>query len=84
MVEVTVAVAPAYIEAVIRDDGVGLEGSARQQRQGLGLVGMAERAREHGGTVEMSSSQGQGTTIRVYFPREVALEVADDTRLSTR
>lgn len=68
-VEVSIAVTSTYFEVVIRDDGVGLEGSVRTERQGLGRVGMTERAREHGGTVEVSSVAGRGTTVRAYFPR---------------
>src|SRR5262249_51235154 len=36
---------------------------------GLGLAVAAEIAREHGGTLEMQSAVGQGTTCLIHLPR---------------
>jgi signal transduction histidine kinase len=35
---------------------------------GLGLVNMRERARQLGGTFELNSRPGRGTTVRVAIP----------------
>lgn len=63
--------------AVIEDDGVGfdLEGvsqtpSGRQpsDRERLGLLGMRERVTLVGGTLEIESTPGQGTTVIARIP----------------
>ena len=52
----------------VQDDGIGFELPGRWvrlARQGhLGLVGAMERAGEVGGTLEITSAPGQGTTPR--------------------
>jgi signal transduction histidine kinase len=45
----------------VRDDGVGLECSARTGAPPLGIIGMQERAAAHGGTITFESELGQGT-----------------------
>lgn len=40
----------------------------RTRRPTYGVVGMHERARRLGGTVQIDSSPGQGTTVRVHLP----------------
>lgn len=47
----------------VTDDGVGFDPSERRPDQGCGLAGMRERATLVGGTVEISSSRGEGTTV---------------------
>ena len=57
---------------VIEDDGVGFDTDAaarvQESGRGLGLVGMSERAAIIGGTVEIESAPGGGTTIFVRVP----------------
>ncbi|HKX30280.1 MAG TPA: ATP-binding protein [Blastocatellia bacterium] len=54
---------------IIEDDGVGFDPQAQADAdaaaKGLGLVGMRERAMLAGGTLEVESSPGQGTTVFV-------------------
>jgi signal transduction histidine kinase len=50
----------------IGDDGCGLDPSA--SRRGLGLAGMRERARLLGGSVDIDSAAGGGTTVTVRLP----------------
>jgi len=47
----------------IGDDGVGY--LADQRGFGLGLIGIRERIRAHGGEVEIDSTPGRGTSIRI-------------------
>lgn len=67
------------VVAVVEDDGVGFSVSdvrirdlgmecAENEQPGLGLFGMQERAALLGGTLNVESSPGQGTTIRVELP----------------
>jgi signal transduction histidine kinase len=55
----------ATLELVIRDDGVGFDAAAALKKaSGLGLHGMQERVALLGGSVEIGSRRGHGTTIR--------------------
>ena len=54
------------IEIEVSDDGVGFEPNLA--REGFGLVGMRERAALLGGTLEVSSTRGQGTQVRAEIP----------------
>ena len=54
----------------VTDDGTGFDPADPELRsQHLGLTSMEERARELGGTLELSSAPGEGTTVRLEVPR---------------
>jgi signal transduction histidine kinase len=54
----------------VTDDGVGFDpGDPELRSRHLGLTSMEERARELGGTLELSSAPGKGTTVRLEVPR---------------
>jgi len=61
------------VELRVQDDGIGLgpavpaEAAAGDRRR-LGLQGMRERAALLGGSVEVESEPGAGTTITAHFP----------------
>ena len=50
---------------VVEDDGIGFEADGAVKGQGFGLVGMRERAALVGGSVQIESTPGQGTTVLV-------------------
>jgi len=54
----------------VRDDGRGgaLERAAAASAGHFGLTGMRERAAAIGGTLELTSARGEGTTIRLSVP----------------
>ena len=54
------------IELAIRDDGAGFD--PNQSRRGMGTANMHARAEEFGGTFELASQPGQGTSIRFFLP----------------
>jgi signal transduction histidine kinase len=56
------------LRLVVRDDGVGFAPDAPGCRQSLGLASMRERVRLLGGTLEIESAPGQGTTISAWVP----------------
>jgi PAS domain S-box-containing protein len=62
----------AEILLIIEDDGKGFEPSdnrtTKESGSGLGLVGMRERAAIVGGTLEVESAPGKGTTIFAKVP----------------
>jgi signal transduction histidine kinase len=60
------------LRLVVRDDGIGFEVDTALRRAGagecFGLIGMRERLDLAGGTLEVESGAGIGTTIRACFP----------------
>jgi signal transduction histidine kinase len=54
------------LEFSVSDDGAGLP--AGGPRLGSGLQGMADRLAAHGGTLDVRSQPGQGTTISGHLP----------------
>jgi signal transduction histidine kinase len=63
-IEVRVAVGDGTTTVVVRDDGSGGVDPAR----GSGLSGLADRVSALGGTLEIESPVGVGTTIRARIP----------------
>ena len=52
----------------VRDDGKGFDPDKTDRSGGLGLRGMRERVQGIGGTLQVESAPGQGTTVRVTVP----------------
>jgi signal transduction histidine kinase/streptogramin lyase len=69
-VEVSLAYEPQALRLAVRDDGCGFdgEGALGGGEPHFGLLGMRERAVALGGTLEIASARGQGTTIRAELP----------------
>jgi signal transduction histidine kinase len=63
-IEVRVAVRQGHAVVEVRDDGSGGVDPA----QGSGLTGLADRVSALGGTLEIDSPAGAGTTIRARIP----------------
>jgi signal transduction histidine kinase len=61
---------PETVALEVRDDGRGgaLERTAGASQGHFGLTGMRERAAAIGGTLEVGSTRGEGTTIRLSVP----------------
>jgi signal transduction histidine kinase len=69
MVGVVLTHKDAMLELAIRDDGVGFDpAAALSEASGLGLHGMQERVALLGGSVQIESRAGHGTTIRARIP----------------
>jgi signal transduction histidine kinase len=70
-IDVTLACADGRWELIVHDDGVGFDVPAARRRAAsgasLGLLSMEERATLAGGTLDITSKPGDGTTIRVQF-----------------
>jgi signal transduction histidine kinase len=67
-VEIKLGIRDQFITVVIEDDGIGFNHGVMPAIKTYGLMGMKERALAAGGRVEVSSVQGQGTTILVEIP----------------
>lgn len=70
-VGVTLAARDGSALVEVHDDGVGFDPRAVAEQAGhYGLVGLRERARLAGGTLEIESAPGAGTTLRLRLPLE--------------
>ena len=54
----------AVLQLAIRDDGIGGADPAR----GSGLVGLSDRIEALGGTLQVTSPAGHGTTLLIEIP----------------
>ncbi|HEY6751659.1 MAG TPA: GAF domain-containing sensor histidine kinase [Rubrobacteraceae bacterium] len=68
-VTVRLVATPEQVQLTIEDDGLGLDASDTAEDR-YGLVGMNERARMLGGALDLSTSPGAGTRVRVTIPLE--------------
>lgn len=69
-VEVVIAFQPHSVTALVRDDGVGMDLPAVEARldgSHLGLISMRERTALEKGTLDIRSTPGRGTEVRVSF-----------------
>jgi signal transduction histidine kinase len=53
---------------VISDNGIGFDAEKAALNETLGILGMRERTAMMGGTYEVNSTPGQGTTVQVCIP----------------
>ncbi|MBK8034196.1 MAG: GAF domain-containing sensor histidine kinase [Chloroflexi bacterium] len=60
---------PEKVELVIEDDGQGFDPTALPKDR-FGLIGLNERTRLLGGTFEVSTQAGEGTTLKITLPLE--------------
>ncbi|MHB8628814.1 MAG: sensor histidine kinase [Aggregatilineales bacterium] len=77
-VDVSVEVREQQILIQVRDDGIGFNPAAIGQHKGhYGLLGLQERARLVGGSLEIESDAGTGTTLQLRLPVLSALTIGD-------
>jgi signal transduction histidine kinase len=66
VVHVELEAGDAVVRLAIRDDGVG----GADPEQGSGLVGLSDRVEALGGTLQVTSPAGSGTTLLIELPVE--------------
>ena len=69
VVDVVLDVGHGVLELSIRDDGAG----GADPTRGSGLMGLTDRVEALGGTIDVTSVAGQGTTLHVTLPAEARL-----------
>ena len=57
------------VAVTVSDDGGGFDPAQAEERHGMGLRLMRERVAELGGTLQLDSSPGEGTSVRILLPR---------------
>lgn len=67
-VELTLRRERGRLRLLVADDGAGFDGAATIPDGHVGLAGMTERAQLVGGTLDISSVPGSGTTVRFEVP----------------
>jgi DNA-binding CsgD family transcriptional regulator len=74
-VVVLLRVSSGFLLVEIRDDGKGFDSKTllsrmrdKTEQQSIGLRAMRDRVQEAGGTWELHSTPGRGTTVRASFP----------------
>ena len=67
---VSIKAVDGAVQVVISDRGIGFEERANGSKGGFGLSGIEERVRMLGGTVEILSEKGKGTTIDLRIGRK--------------
>ena len=67
-VTATVRVSPHALEVEVVDDGSGGVPATLPSGGGHGLVGMRERVESLGGTFQVTSEAGRGTTVSASLP----------------
>jgi signal transduction histidine kinase len=68
-ITVEVRISRPRVDALVSDDGRGFDAqTAHSAPTGTGLPSMAERTRRVGGTLEVDSRPGHGTTVRCHIP----------------
>ncbi|MFM9881039.1 MAG: PAS domain S-box protein [Burkholderiaceae bacterium] len=67
-ITVHIAANSEHITMAVRDNGAGASPGAFEARSAYGVMGMRERARHFGGTLEISSTLGLGSTFCLHIP----------------
>jgi len=62
--------AGTLVEIVVADDGRGFDVTSAGAESGFGLMGIRERAQALGGALDLQSTPGRGTVLRVTLPLE--------------
>ena len=56
------------LRLLVSDNGIGFNASAIESKKTLGLLGMKERTLIMGGTYDINSKPGEGTTVHIAVP----------------
>jgi signal transduction histidine kinase len=67
-VRVMIEVRKPKVLLIVEDDGKGFDVASAGSKAGVGLIGMRERTLLIGGTLEIESTPGQGTSVLVRVP----------------
>ena len=67
-IRITLDHRPTSVQLEVHDDGCGFDTTAPRTAASFGLDGMARRVDDLGGTLEVESEVGGGTSVRAVLP----------------
>jgi signal transduction histidine kinase len=67
-VKVSIDTLEGRLTLTVQDDGAGFDMGEAPRRRGMGMMNVAVRAAEVGGSVDIVSAPGRGTTVRFSVP----------------
>ncbi|AVM63963.1 sensor histidine kinase [Dietzia sp. oral taxon 368] len=67
-IRITLDHRPTSVQLEVHDDGCGFDTTAPRTAASFGLAGMARRVDDLGGTLEVESEVGGGTSVRAVLP----------------
>jgi signal transduction histidine kinase len=67
-ISILITITGDNIILIIEDDGIGFDITSVQNKKSFGILGMKERIVSLGGSFELTSLPGKGTTITVRLP----------------
>ncbi|MFP4617341.1 MAG: response regulator [Spirochaetaceae bacterium] len=67
-VHISTEINDGVFSIVVEDNGNGFDTGAVEKNTSFGLIGMRERARQCAGSLDIESSPGRGTRVRVAIP----------------
>jgi signal transduction histidine kinase len=86
-IDVSLTVGSARVTATVRDNGCGFDpltaAAAAARTEHLGLISMRERVALHGGVVDIASTPGAGTLVRVMAEYETVTPSSGDVPTTT-
>lgn len=71
-VHVDIESGPSYVRLLVHDSGLGFDAEHVEDSDGFGLFSLQERVEAMGGSLELDSARGAGTSVRVMVPRPAA------------
>jgi signal transduction histidine kinase len=67
-VKASLSIKEGQLMLSIADNGIGFNAVENESKKTLGLLGMKERTLIMGGTYEINSKPGNGTTVEISVP----------------
>ena len=78
-VQIVLTQAAGLLVLEVKDDGKGFVLQDRQRAESLGIAGMRERALALGGSMEIVSRPGHGTTVRARLPQNLSRSAGESS-----
>ena len=67
-IQVSISLEKGFINLVVKDNGIGIEGKINEDLNTLGILGMRERAHNMNGDLEIKTEKGKGTEVLLKVP----------------
>lgn len=78
LVTASLKVQEGFVNLTIKDNGIGFDKTAVKKHKSFGILGMKERVHSLGGSFELITAIGEGTTINVKLPLEINKDASNN------